>query len=87
MGGRSGVVEEALDRARPGPPDHAEAMLHGEWGGELRAPGAASCESGRGECALRELQAEAPRMGSERAREGGPRAVFLVNGASPGPHT
>lgn len=39
MGG-SGVVEEALKicPARTSS-DHAEAMLPGEWGGELRAPG------------------------------------------------
>lgn len=38
--GGSGVVEEALKICPAGTSsDHAEAMLPGEWGGELRAPG------------------------------------------------
>lgn len=48
----SGVVEEALKicPARTSC-DHAEAMLHREWGGELQAPALnASSEYGRGEC-------------------------------------
>lgn len=38
--GGSGVVEEAL-KICPAPTssDHAEAMLHREWGGELGAAG------------------------------------------------
>lgn len=53
--GRSGVVEEALKICPPRTSsDHAEAMLHREWGGELQAPGLnASSEYGRGECVLR----------------------------------
>lgn len=52
--GGSGVVEEAPST---GPArtscDHAEAMLHREWGGELQAPSLnASSLYGRGECVL-----------------------------------
>lgn len=72
--GGSGVVEEAL-KICPAPTscDHAEAMLHREWGGELRAPGFASSEYGRGECVLQcaIVRSAAPRFGWE-VREGGP---------------
>lgn len=52
MGG-SGVLEEALKICPVRTSDHAEAMLHREWGGELQAPGLnASSEYGRGECVL-----------------------------------
>lgn len=78
MGGRRGVVEDALHEslAQPGPPDHAEAMLPGgERGGERRAPGGASCEPGGvsacSVCSRRERRARA------RSGEGGPRAECL----------
>ena len=54
--------------------DHAEAMLHREWGGELQAPGLnASSEYGRGESVLQSaiVRSAALRFGwEERGRAG-----------------
>lgn len=49
----SGGSRGCTDTRRGGTSDHSEDMLHGEWGGELKAPGLnASSEYGRGECVL-----------------------------------
>lgn len=62
-----GEAARAVCPARTSRSRRGHAAAGREWGGELRAPGAASCESGRGACA--------PRTGSGAGEAGLARGV------------